>query len=66
MAKHAKTEVDYSQGKPSEHCGPLGLGKSDPNACRHFLPSQTTTSGHCELVEGSISRNYWCKLWERA
>jgi len=64
MAKHAKTEVDYSRGMPSEHCG--RLSQNDRNACQHFLPSKTMGPDHCELVEGPIDRNYWCKLWERA
>jgi hypothetical protein len=63
MAKRAKTEVDYSRGMPSEHCGLLS--PNDHNACKHFRLKGLET-GDCELVEGQINRNYWCKLWERA
>jgi hypothetical protein len=64
MPKRAKTEVDYSKGMPTEHCG--RRSPNDQNACKHFLPLKTVETGHCELVEGQIERNYWCKLWERA
>lgn len=60
----AKSEVDYSVGKPHAHCGKLTNG--DAFSCRHFLPARTTESGHCELVEGTIARNHWCKLFDRA
>ena len=62
--KRAKTEVDYSKGMPTEHCGQQS--RNDRNACKHFLPSKTMASDRCELVEGPINRTYWCKLWERA
>ena len=64
MPKRAKDEVDYSEGMPKSHCGPLRV--SDRDFCRHFRARKTTEDGRCDLVEGVIKRNYWCKLFEKA
>lgn len=48
--KAAKTEVDYSAGKPGERCGD----------CVHF-----NEGGSCDLVAGQISPRMWCRLFQR-
>ena len=48
--KAAKTEVDYSAGKPGERCGD----------CVHF-----NEGGSCDLVAGQISSRMWCRLFQR-
>ena len=52
--KKSKASVDYSLG--GDHCG----------ACVHFInENEATETGECELVEGSIKEDYWCKLFKR-
>lgn len=54
MPKRSKASVDYSLG--GDHCG----------ACVHFInENEATETGECELVEGSIEEDYWCKLFKR-
>lgn len=48
-AKLSKTEVDYSAGKGDDRC----------KNCKHFI-----AGGSCELVEGEIDPDYWCKKFE--
>ncbi len=54
--KRSKASVDYSQG--GDHCG----------ACTHFIDedeNEATETGKCELVEGGIGEDMWCKLFKR-
>ena len=54
--KRSKASVDYSQG--GDHCG----------ACTHFIEAaenEATETGKCELVEGGIGEDMWCKLFKR-
>lgn len=46
----AKAEAGYGPGKPQAHCG----------ICRHFIDPD-----RCELVDGEIDPEKWCKLFER-
>ena len=48
-AKLTKAEVNYSPGKPAEHCG----------NCTHYEPPNA-----CSLVRGDIDPGYWCEKWE--
>jgi hypothetical protein len=63
--KKSKSEVDYSKGMKSSHCGPLSL--YDKGFCRHFAGGKSWLHGlgTCELVSGSIDKEYWCKLFEK-
>ena len=61
--KHSKSEAEYGEGKPQHHCGHLFSG--DTHYCRHFLTEKTTTTGHCDIVAGSIRRDAGCKFFER-
>lgn len=49
--KLTKEEVDYSRGMGTRRCF----------LCRHFEPPHA-----CELVEGRIQPDMWCKKFERA
>ncbi len=51
--KRSKASVDYSQG--GDHCG----------ACMHFIEAAENEVGKCELVEGGIGEDMWCKLFKR-
>lgn len=52
--KQPKSAVNYSLG--GDHCG----------ACTHFIDeNERTETGRCELVEGTIDEDYWCKLFKR-
>ena len=52
--KRSKASVDYSQG--GDHCG----------ACTHFIDEdEKGETGRCELVDGSIREDMWCKLFKR-
>lgn len=64
MAKRSKDGVNYSPGMSKSHCGKLL--PADKGYCRHFIALKATSTGHCDLVEGTIKRNYWCKLFEKA
>jgi hypothetical protein len=33
--------------------------------CKYFIDDPETTNDSCELVDGSISANYTCDLWEK-
>lgn len=48
--KHTKEEVDYGKGMGTIRC----------YLCEHFEPPDA-----CELVEGRIRPEDWCKLFER-
>lgn len=48
-SKLSKEEVDYSEGKANDRC----------KNCVHFQSPDA-----CELVEGDIDPNYWCKKFE--
>jgi 8-oxo-dGTP pyrophosphatase MutT (NUDIX family) len=49
-AKLEKVEVDYSEGKGEDRC----------KHCNHFEKPNA-----CEIVEGRIDPEYWCKRFER-
>jgi hypothetical protein len=54
--KRFKAAVDYSLG--GDHCG----------ACVHFIEAaenEASETGKCELVEGDIGEDMWCKLFAR-
>lgn len=54
--KASKASVGYSLG--GDHCG----------ACTYFIESaenEATETGLCELVEGPIGEDMWCRLFER-
>lgn len=52
--KRSKASVDYSLG--GDHCG----------VCTHFIgEDEATETGHCELVDGAIREDYWCRLFKR-
>jgi hypothetical protein len=48
--KKLKSEVQYSKGMASKHCG----------ICEHFRPPHS-----CVKVIGAIDRTYWCELFKR-
>ena len=48
-AKASKAEVNYSLGKPKEHCG----------ICQYY------TDHVCQKVQGHINPTMWCKLFEK-
>ena len=55
-AKFDKNEVDYGEGKPTSHCGPM---ERWPNgACEYFKKPNA-----CEKVRGFIKPDGWCGLW---
>jgi uncharacterized C2H2 Zn-finger protein len=65
--KRVKTLVDYSRGHKESHCGKTF--EDDKGYCKHFIEPTHHHSfdlGKCQLVEGNISRVYWCKLYEKA
>lgn len=43
-----KSEVEYGEGQPEQHCG----------NCGHF-----TAPHECELVNGGVDEDKWCNLW---
>ncbi len=47
--KLSKEAVDYSPGKGQSRCF----------LCEHFIPRQS-----CEIVEGRIREDYWCKRFK--
>ena len=49
QAKKSKEEANY-QEKPN--------GQQQCSKCKHFM------AGKCEIVEGDISANGWCKFFE--
>ena len=52
--KRSKASVNYSLG--GDHCG----------ACTHFInENEASESVECELVEGVIDEDFWCKLFKR-
>ena len=52
--KASKASVNYSLG--GDHCG----------VCKHFIAeNEATEIGKCELVEGDIGEDMWCRLFER-
>ena len=55
--KRSKSSVNYSLG--GDHC----------DVCVHFIEDETSEQepeiGACELVEGQIREDYWCKLFKR-
>lgn len=51
--KQPKEAVDYSEGKGNDRC----------QRCQHFLPGDGPM-GQCQLVEGPIDPEGWCKLFE--
>lgn len=54
IEKKSKASVNYSLG--GDHCG----------ACTHFInENEATETGECELVEGAIKEDFWCKLFSR-
>lgn len=55
--KQEKSEVNYSEGHPSSHCGPVD--KWPKGACVHYHEPNS-----CRLVRGFIQQRGWCKLWE--
>lgn len=55
--RHEKTEVAYSKGMPSSHCGPT---REWPKGyCRYFVVPDA-----CEKVKGTISSTMWCRCWK--
>ena len=57
--KHSKQDVNYSEGKPTSHCGPVT--KWPKGDCKHFeAPSS------CQLVRGHIKATGWCGLFKGA
>ena len=46
--KVSKQSVDYSKGKPAEHCG----------ICVYYNKGNT-----CDKVQGVIQSDYWCRLF---
>jgi hypothetical protein len=49
------------------HCGKVS--EDDKNYCWYFIPPPSGSAeelGTCELVEGEISRVFWCRLFARA
>ena len=50
VPKKQKSEVDYSQGHTGSRCG----------VCRYYQHTTRT----CDLVEGDIHPDMWCKLFE--
>ena len=60
--KHTKEEVNFGKGMARSHCGKLW--RDDHNYCKHFIGAkESTTSGACEVVQGSIERVKWCELF---
>lgn len=47
---YTKAEVDYSKGLPQAHCG----------ICEHYRDHS------CEIVEGEIEPDHWCRKFKRA
>jgi hypothetical protein len=52
--KKTKPGVDYSPSTGEDYCG----------ICEHFV-KMDRSSGTCDLVAGSISPHYWCRLFKR-
>lgn len=55
-AKRSKSSVGYKRG--GDHCG----------VCKHFVESaedEKTETGACELVQGEIGEDMWCRLFAR-
>ena len=50
--KLAKADVEYGEGKPSEHCG----------ICVHF---QVYHKHACEVVKGVILPQMWCNRFKK-
>jgi len=50
--KLAKADVEYGEGKPSEHCA----------ICVHF---QVYHKKACEIVAGVILPNMWCNKFKK-
>lgn len=49
--KRTKASVQYGVAvRPDHRCG----------ICEHWIPG-----GRCQVVEGPIRSDYWCRLWER-
>lgn len=48
--KLSKEEVDYSPGMGQRRC----------YLCEHFIPRDS-----CEIVEGRIKQDYWCRKFSR-
>lgn len=48
--KYAKSEVQYGPGKRTERCF----------LCEHYIDPR-----QCELVEGRISPDFWCRLFKK-
>lgn len=57
LGKRDKKDVDYSEGLPNAHCGPVT--KWPTGSCKNFKEPSS-----CRLVSGNIEPDYWCKLWE--
>lgn len=58
-AKISKKDAGYGPGMP--HCG----------VCKHFIDADDAEAteddyedGECELVEGKIGEDMWCKLFK--
>lgn len=49
--KRTKASVDYKEGERDRHC----------SICEMWIPG-----GRCEVVEGPIRGDYWCRLYKRA
>jgi hypothetical protein len=65
--KRSKPDVDFRLGNRDAHCG--RLSGMDENFCKHFIAHRAERPdmpGICALVNGSIERNRWCKLHEKA
>jgi len=56
--KKTKAEVNYSEGMPKSHCGPVSLWPGGD--CKHYVRPNA-----CKLVLGTISARYWCELFSR-
>jgi len=52
LKKYSKADVDYSEGKPSEHCA----------ICVHF---QVYHKKACEIVAGVILPDMWCNKFKK-
>ena len=63
MAKLKKTDVNYSRGLIHSHCGKCF--SDDKGHCQHFIGRGYTTSGTCEIVEGTIEPIMWCERFKK-
>ncbi len=65
LKKSSDTGVRFSQ--PSvEYTAYATETNQHCSLCAHFIPETAGDVPHCTLVEGAISPNGWCKLFEKA